>query len=318
MSTRSTSTGHEPEVAELQASLAHTRRAFLAAVEPMRPRLHRFCSAMTRSPLDGEDMVQEVLAQAFFRLSGLHDVRRMEAWLFRIAHNKCVDFLRKRRELPMNDDELPAEPQADPIESAEAVSQAMAVLVADLPPRERASVILKDVLDCSLQDIAEVVHSSVGGVKAALHRGRGKLKRGRRRDSAAADKPLRRELAPAERELLQAYVERFNQRDWEAVKALVRQDIRVDVVGIAGGRSQAFMQERYFRNYERLGDSWRLGLARVAGEPVVVCYRRRGDDWVPQSALRVEITEGKIAQIRDYHHVSYLLDGTPPSDALPI
>src|SRR3989442_12775336 len=83
--------------ADLQGTLEDARKRFLAAVKDMRPRLHRFCTRMCGSVLDGEDLVQETLAQAFYSLSSLKDESRLEPWLFRIAHNKCVDFLRREK-----------------------------------------------------------------------------------------------------------------------------------------------------------------------------------------------------------------------------
>jgi RNA polymerase sigma factor (sigma-70 family) len=66
-------------------------------VNDVRPRLHRFCARMCGSVLDGEDVVQETLAQAFYALPSLKDESRLEAWLFRIAHHKCIGFLRRPR-----------------------------------------------------------------------------------------------------------------------------------------------------------------------------------------------------------------------------
>src|SRR5258708_7097587 len=166
----------------LNAAQAETRRAFLASVDGLRPKLHRFCTRMCGSPLDGEDVVQEALALAFFKLASLRDASRLEAWLFRIAHNQCLSFLRRQNaedmEL-MSSDGVEAMPDRAIEEDEfadEPVDEALATLVSTLPPMERACVLLKDILDYRLGDIAEVVDSTVGGVKAALHRGRGKLR----------------------------------------------------------------------------------------------------------------------------------------------
>lgn len=83
--------------AVLQGTLEDARKRFLAAVKHVRPKLHRFCTRMCGSVLDGEDLVQETLAQAFYYLPSLKDAGRLEPWLFRIAHNKCVDFLRREK-----------------------------------------------------------------------------------------------------------------------------------------------------------------------------------------------------------------------------
>src|SRR5262249_19287638 len=152
-------------------ALAELQKQFLASVRELRPRLHRFCTRMCGSVLDGEDLVQETLAQAFFHLPSLREEGRLEAWLFRIAHRKCIDFLRSREEtVPYDDAGDAAEDAGEPI------SETLAPLVRELPPRERAAVLLKDVLQYRLSEVAEVVESSVGGVKAALHRGRAKLR----------------------------------------------------------------------------------------------------------------------------------------------
>src|SRR4051794_16539830 len=83
--------------ARLQATLEVTRQQFLDAIGELRPKLHRFCTRMCGSALDGEDVVQEALAQAFYNLPSLKDQSRLEPWLFRIAHHKCVDLLRKEK-----------------------------------------------------------------------------------------------------------------------------------------------------------------------------------------------------------------------------
>ena len=140
------------------------------------PRLHRYCSRMTGSVLDGEDVVQDALFEAYRKLDQYDDSRPLAPWLFRIAHNRCIDFLRRRgvrveaETAAMSPDfVMPADP---PVLG---VGRAVEQLVISLPPMERACVLLKDVFDYTLEEIAELVSSTVGGVKAALNRGRSKL-----------------------------------------------------------------------------------------------------------------------------------------------
>jgi RNA polymerase sigma-70 factor, ECF subfamily len=290
------------DTAELRTALEENRKKFLAAVEHIRPRLHRFCTRMCGSVFDGEDVVQETLAQAFYSLSTLRDISRLEPWLFRIAHNKCVDFIRRTkgsREETMSYDEgsgneftpeereLPAEP----------VDHALAALVSELPPLERACVLLKDVLDYRLAEIAEVVDSTTGGVKSALHRGRAKL-----RQPHLPRQPA--ELDPQQRELLNAYIECFNRRDWDGLSRLIQADARVELVGVTEG---APADLGYFRNYAALPYEWRLDLALVDDQPTIVHWQKRGVDWVPLAAIRLWWRDGKVSRIRDYVHVEYLL-----------
>src|SRR6266536_1512131 len=93
---------------ELKPTLEDIRGRFLASVKDLRPKLHRFCSRMCGSALDGEDMVQETLAQAFYRLPSLNEQSRLEPWLFKIAHRKCIDFLRSEKK--QREDAMPFEP----------------------------------------------------------------------------------------------------------------------------------------------------------------------------------------------------------------
>src|SRR4029453_14684281 len=150
--------------------------AFLETIAHLRPRLHRYCSRMTGSVLDGEDVVQEALFQAYRKLETFDDARPLGPWLFRIAHNRCIDFLRRRG---IRDAAESAAAEADSVSPREAVGPALGKavehLVLALPPKERACVLLKDVLDYSLEEIADLVDSTVGGAKAALNRGRSKL-----------------------------------------------------------------------------------------------------------------------------------------------
>src|ERR1700747_461751 len=150
--------------------------AFLETITQLRPRLHRYCSRMTGSVMDGEDVVQDALFEAYRKLDQYDDSRPLAPWLFRIAHNRCIDFLRRRgvrveaETAAMGADSCL--PRNSPgLGGGRAVEQ----VVMSLPPKERACVLLKDVFDYTLDEIAELVSSTVGGVKAALNRGRSRL-----------------------------------------------------------------------------------------------------------------------------------------------
>src|SRR3989454_7105254 len=190
--------------------------AFLETIAHLRPKLHRYCSRMTGSVVDGEDVLQEALFQAYRKLDTFDDDRPLTPWLFRIAHNRCIDFLR-RREVRQEAEAAAMEPDsvvpADP--SGPILDRAVERLVLALPPKERACVLLKDVFDYSLEEVAELVDSTVGGVKAALIRGRAKLEA-----SPASTKPSRAVDSELTR-IMRLYVDRFNRRDWDGVRELI-------------------------------------------------------------------------------------------------
>ena len=162
--------------------------------------------------MDGEDVVQDALFEAYRKLDKFDDSRPIKPWLFRIAHNRCIDFLRRRG---VRDEAETAAAMPEAIKTVEAVlgtGKAVDHLVLTLPPKERACVLLKDVFDYSLEETAELVGSTVGGVKAALNRARTKLP-----ESSPQAKPARG-ASPELKRVMQLYVERFNRRDWDGVR----------------------------------------------------------------------------------------------------
>ena len=282
--------------------LAEARRGFNAACVALRPDLHRFCTRMTGSPCDGEDVLQEALVLAFYRLDELRQGGSFKAWLFRIAHNKCIDFLRGRKAgLPLGEAHNREERHAmdEALDQRQRVERALASIVSELPAAERACVVLKDVLDWSLEETAAITGSSVGAVKSALYRGRARLERVEREPSARTTR-----FQPRHRELIERYIAAFNRRDWDAVSELIADEARLEVVHRSEG---PFRDTPYFSNYGKLPWRWKFSLARVDGVESVVLFREIGEAWVPHSVLLLDISDDKIAAIRDYVHVDYLL-----------
>ena len=151
--------------------------SFLETISSLRPSLHRYCARMTGSVMDGEDVVQEALFEAYRKLDKFDESRPLKPWLFRIAHNRCIDFLRQRG---VRDEAATAAAAVPDVASPHdpallVIGKAVEHLVAVLPPKERASILLKDVFDYSLEEIADLTDSTVGAVKAALNRARTKL-----------------------------------------------------------------------------------------------------------------------------------------------
>ena len=275
--------------------------AFLTTVADLRPSLHRYCARMTGSVADGEDVVQDALFDAYRRLESFDDSRSLKPWLFRIAHNRCVDFLRRRgvREdaesfVDTADSMWPDDPPGP------ALGRAVEHLVITLPPMERACVLLKDVLDHSLEEIAELTGSTVGGVKAALHRGRAKL-------ASSSPAPRGRVVGtttPELRGVLAQYVERFNRRDWDGLRELVSAHTRVRVADRFSG---PFAESPYFARYDRLAVPWRLHMADVDGEPMIVAEYLEGGVWTARAVIRLDVRDGRVAEIADYRHCPWVL-----------
>jgi len=283
----------------MQAGPLETRYlAFLETITHLRPQLHRYCARMTGSVMDGEDVVQEALFEAYRKLDKFDESRPLKPWLFRIAHNRSIDFLRRRGARDEAESTAAVSEVISPPEpSALGVGRALEQVVAMLPPKERACVLLKDVFDYSLEEIADLVNSTVGGVKAALSRARTKL-------AASSPQPKARGTAnPELRRVLQLYVERFNRRDWDALRELISADAKLRVVDTFVGK---LADSPYFSNYARWTATWKLVAGEADGETVAVVLLRGEDTWTPYSFVRFNLTDGKIDRIADYSHCPWI------------
>jgi RNA polymerase sigma-70 factor, ECF subfamily len=284
-----------------EAGLFEPRRiAFIESIANFRPRIHRYCARMTGSALDGEDVMQEAIFDAYLKLGSFDASRPLGPWLFRIAHNRCIDFLRRRQAQREVEAEAAAPALVHPSEAVgRGVDRAIERLVIALPPKERACVLLKDVFDYSLEEIADLVESTTGGVKAALNRGRGKL---------ATLTDVQRPGRKANKEelaLLRLYVDRFNRRDWQGVRELASADARLRVADCFAGR---LADSPYFVEYESPIITWRMALGEVDGETVVVILHDDPQGAVPHSAIRIGLADGKIASISDYVKCPWVLE----------
>jgi len=157
-------------------------------------------------------------------------------------------------------------------------------------------VILKDVLDYSLEEIAAMLEMSLSAVKAALHRGRTRL-----RDLSKVSGPARppRETSPA----LARYAALFNARDWDGVRAMLADDVKLDIVShwkAAGNRQVS----RYFTNYDRLTD-WRMVPGWLDGREVLAVLREP-DAARPAYFIELRLDDGRVAEIRDFRYVPYI------------
>jgi RNA polymerase sigma-70 factor (ECF subfamily) len=273
--------------------------AFLETIRHLRPKLHRYCSRMTGSVLDGEDIVQEALFLAYRKLDSFDERRPMAPWLFRIAHNRCVDFLRGRGVRQTAEAEAAVPAVTAPVDPpGPALGRAVEHLVLALPPKERACLLLKDVFDYSLEEIAELVDSTVGGVKAALSRGRSKLA------SLPESSAPRRATSAEMSRLLRLYVERFNQRDWDGVRELVSADARLVVADRFSGR---LVDSPYFGRYAHWSVVWRMAAGEVDGEPVAIVLDQDAAGWKPRAIVHLTIADQRVVRIVDYVHCPWVL-----------
>lgn len=271
----------------------------------MRPKLHRYCARMVGSVIDGEDVLQDALIKAMGSFASAGAIGNPGGWLFRIAHNTALDFLRRRnrQEALRSGEEVDmiADP-ADTVASREIASASLRTFMR-LPVAQRSSIILMDVLGCSLQEVCEIMDFSLPAVKAALHRGRTQL---RELADEPDDMPYPK-MSDADRERLGAYVARFNARDFDAIRAMISDDVRLDLVNKTRMNGKAEVS-RYFGNYSGIAD-WHLVPGLVEGHPAILVFDPNQPGSAPKYFMLLKFSAGKVTDIRDFRHASYVIDG---------
>jgi RNA polymerase sigma factor (sigma-70 family) len=283
------------------------RAELLALAGELRPELHRYCARLMGSVIDGEDVVQDTLARALVALQDFEEqgleTPPLRPWLFRIAHNRALDLLRGRavRMTEPIDAALdvadPATP--DPVEMLmrqEAVKTAVSRF-AELPTVQRSVVILKDVLDERLTEIAALLDLTVDAVKGHLARGRARL-----RQINAQARPLA-DARPASAAVAR-YVALFNRQDWDSLRALLADDVKLNQ-STYPPRAGAAEVGMFFTIYAKFEGVW-LAPAWLEGREVIAVFEDRADP-MPSYFMWLEWRDGRISFIHDYRYVRYVV-----------
>ncbi len=271
----------------------------------VRPRLHRYCARMVGSVFEGEDVVQEALANAMEALPTAGNLEKHESWLFAIAHNTALDALRRRKrqaEVPLESDS-PDLPDAPTEAEAWVGATASLATLMQLPPIQRSTVVLIDVLEYSLAETVEILGTTLPAVKAALHRGRVRLKA---LANSVEDSPPPA-IAAEERERLRSYAERFNARDFDALRNLLAEDVRLDLVSrrqIAGRKDVSV----YFTRYSERVD-WKLTPGLAEGRPALLVSNPADTSGTVEYVVLLDWSNGRIGAIHDYFYASFVTDG---------
>ncbi len=269
----------------------------------MRPKLHRYCARMTGSVIDGEDIVQDTLAKAFSARASFGGLDNPRAWLYRIAHNASLDFLRHRARVPLMEDEDELATLASPeIPDPEIAATCLRSFMR-LPPLQRSAVILKDVLGHSLGEAAVITGSSEPAVKSALQRGRARLR-------AVAGEPAELALPgidDAASARLIAYVDGFKAGDFDTVRAMLAEDVRLELVTKLRRNGKSEVGE-YFGAYA-IAVQWAFSPAMVEGRTAMLVFDRNVSLDTPAYFVALEFADGHVVGIRDFLYARYAMEG---------
>jgi RNA polymerase sigma factor (sigma-70 family) len=276
-----------------------TTDEFEDRLKALRPRLHRYCARMTGSAVNGEDVLQDTLVKALHARAQGAQVDSLEGWLFRIAHNASLDFLRDRSRNTVV--VLTEDIEAAPMPEAEVVAISFQTFLR-LPELQRCAVILKDVLGHSIDEIAGIAETSPAAAKSALQRGRAALRR-----VAQAPEDTRLPLmSDSDRRKITAYVHLFRTGDFDAIRTMLADDVKLDLVNRLQlqGRDKI---DRYFTRYAQ-ETKWRFALGAVEGRPAMLVFDSTGLMERPAHFVLIEWSESRIIQIRDFLFTPYVLE----------
>jgi RNA polymerase sigma-70 factor (ECF subfamily) len=260
---------------------------------------------MTGSVIDGEDVIQEALVKAIKAFPEAGPIADLKGWLFRVTHNAALDFLRRRRrhEATHSDEELEMiATLVEPVADRQAAAASLRTFMR-LPVAQRSSVILMDVLGYSLDDIGSVMGTSIPAVKAALHRGRKRL-RELAKEPDDLSIPV---LAEPERSLLAEYVNRFNARDFDAIRDMLANEVRLELVNKTrmAGRGEV---GKYFHNYAGV-DDWHFVPGLIDRRPALLVRDPRDPSGAPAYFVLLQWAGDKLTNIRDFRHARYAIEG---------
>jgi RNA polymerase sigma-70 factor (ECF subfamily) len=286
----------------LTAAQAGDQRAFRHLVEPYRHALEVHCYRMLGSAQDAEDMAQETLLRAWRALERFEPRVQFQTWLYRIATNACLDELERRPRRPEPVDPFPDRPSAETASPTydpaaryairEGMELALLRAIQELPGRQRAVLIFRDVLGWTAPEVAELLESTVASVNSAVQRARGTIEQHLHETTPpGAD--------PDERELLNRYVAAFEHADMDGLVALLREDatLRMPPQPSLGGGLQI---ARFFLETVAQGD-----LTRIRHRPtwanrrpaVTIEVRAEDGTWIPHGISVLEMQAGQIVRI---------------------
>ena len=277
-----------------------SKATFEEALPALRPDIHRYCSRMMGSVIDGEDILQIAFMKAFEALQRGDEVVNLRAWLFRIAHNSALDYLRARkRETAMLDTTKPLQATHAIMPERGEVADSLRPFLA-LPPRQRSSVIFRDIFGHTTGEVAELTGSTIASVKAALHRGRATLQRSR-----VAPTEQTEPLSQREKRLLSLYARHFNDHKFDQLRDMLSQEVRLELVSRVHLRGKKQVGT-YFGNYARVHD-WLMMPGRVEGHPAMLAFDHEDAGSGPAYFILLRFAGSELRFIRDFRYARYAI-----------
>jgi RNA polymerase sigma-70 factor (ECF subfamily) len=273
-----------------------------ALQKALRPTLHRYCARMVGSVTDGEDVVQDAMLKAHIAWPTIDRIDNPEGWLFRIAHNAALDFLRRRLRTPelLTEAELAMIPA--PVPPDPDIAERSLRTFLRLPSLQRSAVILKDVLGHTIEEISSAIGVSEAASKSALQRGRVRLRELAAEPETASPPALSQEM----RLRLVVYVNSFKTGDFDTVRAMLAEDVKLDLVGIFEKRGKSKVGE-YYGAYAA-ATRWAFSACMVDEQPAMLVYDQEVSLDKPAYFVVLTFAGDKVISIHDFLYARYAME----------
>jgi RNA polymerase sigma-70 factor (ECF subfamily) len=289
---------------------------FSTTIDRHRREIHLHCYRMLGSFEEAEDLTQDVLLKAWQARAGFEQRATVRTWLYRIATNACFDALRRRRRMPSAAGNATVadlsflQPYADSlIEEGcsadeqlltnETIDLALLVAMQLLSHRQRAIFILRDLLQWRADETARQLGMTVVAVNSSLQRARRALRC--TWSPVGSFVPATTSMSPVEQTLLDRYIDAYHRHDFDAIVALLHEDVRMAAPG-HGQRVGKAAVSQVLRNGLQAFEDWRFAALRANGRPALASYVRRPGhrEFIPFAVTLFTIEEREIVTIDSF------------------
>jgi RNA polymerase sigma-70 factor, ECF subfamily len=273
--------------------------AFAAALPTLRGELHRYLSRMMGSVIDAEDLLQDTLLAATRALKNGTEVRNMRSWLFRIAHNTAMNKFRARKREETMKEQFIYMPDEVSYGSEASLPEALTPYLA-LTPKQRSTVILRDVLGYSASEVAGLTDMSISAVKSALNRGRQAL-----RSCPADAAPPKETLSASQATALVKYATLFNAHDFDGLREMLSDEVKLELVSVESREGKQRVSG-YYTNYSKRTD-WVMVPGLVEGTPAILSFDRIDPTGPPKYFILLRTDGDRVCGIRDFRYAQYAM-----------
>ncbi|WDL96694.1 sigma-70 family RNA polymerase sigma factor [Alicyclobacillus sp. ALC3] len=285
----------------LQKGARNLRNEFEELIVQFRPDLWKYCLYLTRSPWDAEDLSQDTIIKAFSHMSHLYQVVNLKSYLFRIASNLWIDWCRRAKRFQQTsaalEESLLPSTEVDQLDVLDSIE----VLIRYLPPKQRIAVLLADVFEFRLRETADMLSTTEGAIKAALSRARSTLR------SSSLEEPKTAVKMKVPSPLIDAYLRAFNERDPDAIAALLNENAVADIVGVSQEYGRDTIRSNSLADWVRDPVPSRAVYLELDGTSFVAVYSVRDGQDVLETLIRLDETDGLITYTNEYYFCPELL-----------